>query len=528
MAEITLKFEQICDALGAKYFSARFARVHFLLLCLGLFAIFLGFPEADPDLFARVAMGRLIEIHRNIPLVDPFAYTAKNPIWFDHEWLSGLVFYWLSQNGGDLSLFLFKTIIAFLTLFFLIKSLSENISEVGLESLTTPRSINDKTNQLWSPLTILWLLICSLPLSAIWNSNVRSHIFTFLFLAIFFWAIRDLRDNQSKIPLYFLPALMAIWANAHGGFVLGLIFLATSILSEKNRLPIFICLLACLGATLINPYGLDYWWYIFAALSMHRPLITEWMPTNLILPENWLFVAIASILIAPIAKSPKTILTQPGNLFLLICLYASIKHNRFVPLFAISAFTFGFFSFLRFLNFLSRKSPKYFSMVRRSFIALVSVYIFYSIFALGSFLVHLESFSLRYDEYPSRAFAWLRANYSNGNVLVDFNNGSFALWRLYPKFKISLDGRFEEVYPMSTYWDVMDAYNLNSPKQKAAFERLNPDFILLPNTTDWTVWQDRFGSSWRLAYKDDSFLILSQQTASNNKISEVPIWRPLF
>lgn len=54
--------------------------------------------EADPDLFARVAVGRLVQAHGAIPLIDPFAFTPTLPLWIDHEWLSGVVFWFVISH----------------------------------------------------------------------------------------------------------------------------------------------------------------------------------------------------------------------------------------------------------------------------------------------------------------------------------------------------------------------------------------------------------------------------------------------
>ena len=63
-----------------------------LLPVWALFFLLLFMQQgADPDLFARVAMGRLIHTSMSIPMQDPFAYTPVKDIWIDHEWLSGLL-----------------------------------------------------------------------------------------------------------------------------------------------------------------------------------------------------------------------------------------------------------------------------------------------------------------------------------------------------------------------------------------------------------------------------------------------------
>ncbi|MFH0945791.1 MAG: hypothetical protein V2A76_11385, partial [Planctomycetota bacterium] len=90
-----------------------------LLSLLLLFWIFLREKQVDPDLFGRVAVGRLIEARGGVPEQDPFAYTRTKPVWIDHEWLSGVVFYRVARFGGDSALFLFKLAVCALSILLL-------------------------------------------------------------------------------------------------------------------------------------------------------------------------------------------------------------------------------------------------------------------------------------------------------------------------------------------------------------------------------------------------------------------------
>jgi hypothetical protein len=115
---------------------------------------------------------------------------------------------------------------------------------------------------------------------------------------------------------------------------------------------------------------------------------------------------------------------------------------------------------------------------------------------------------------------------------VDFNNGSFALWRLYPLFQISLDGRYEEVYPDQTVLDVSEALAPKTPQAKAAIERLAPTHILFQNPQAWSEIQNSLGSEWREIYRDDSYTLYSRipnhPTPSNIPGKMETIWDPMF
>lgn len=92
-----------------------------------------------------------------------------------------------------------------------------------------------------------------------------------------------------------------------------------------------------------------------------------------------------------------------------------------------------------------------------------------SILLLSGF-IRLEPFCLKLPEksllasdfnfYPIDAIQYLKENQLSGNLLVYFNWGEYALWNLYPYFRVAIDGRYETVYPHAVcqeYFDFIQA-----------------------------------------------------------------------
>jgi hypothetical protein len=52
-------------------------------------------------MFARIAVGRLVQRDGGVSHTDPFAYTPKLDRWVDPEWLSGVIFWRVAEFGGD-------------------------------------------------------------------------------------------------------------------------------------------------------------------------------------------------------------------------------------------------------------------------------------------------------------------------------------------------------------------------------------------------------------------------------------------
>ena len=125
-----------------------------------------------------------------------------------------------------------------------------------------------------------------------------------------------------------------------------------------------------------------------------------------------------------------------------------------------------------------------------------------------------DKFLLSFDSYPVNALNWLKQYREGGDLLVDFNNGSFALWRLYPDFKISLDGRYEEVYEDHTLVSVNCAMNPSCPEHLNSLSLINPHFILVLTKT---ISSNKFDSNWSEIYRDDSFFILEKSSKKESQ-----------
>ena len=108
------------------------------------------------------------------------------------------------------------------------------------------------------------------------------------------------------------------------------------------------------------------------------------------------------------------------------------------------------------------------------------------------------------------------------------------MWRLYPKFKISVDGRYEEAYPQETVTDNALALSPNNLRGREALERINPTHILASLKTPETDPAALFGNGWKVIYRDPTSAVLSREA---NEASEPPVnynkvpldmWTPLF
>jgi hypothetical protein len=51
------------------------------------------------------------------------------------------------------------------------------------------------------------------------------------------------------------------------------------------------------------------------------------------------------------------------------------------------------------------------------------------------------------EQFPIGAVDFLKRNQVSGNLLLPFDWGEYAIWHLYPRCRVSIDGRYTTAYP---------------------------------------------------------------------------------
>jgi hypothetical protein len=404
-----------------------------LSLILAVYAAFFlfTFHEADEDLWGRMAAGRLTLSEGSVPRKDVFAYVPTKDIWVDHEWLSGVVFHLIHESLGEAGLLGLRAALG--------------LGTMALLCLAT-RGVR--------PWTSAILSLAALPLLAQgFNSVVRAQAFTFLFVALSLFVLERGRRRMVLVPL------AALWANLHGGFVLGPLLLLAYGHPATAALA--------LAASLLNPYGLEYWPYLASALSMPRPEIVEWRPSDLTgLGDLHVqaALALAATLAAAQRPNPARLLSLSGGAL------STILHVRFAPLLG-----------MLIVVSLAPSWEGVFARRRHAF-ALPAMVLALSLIGLGGATAWLRrdlSFRMRVlpDRYPAAAVDRLRGQ--RGNLAVFFNWGEYALYHLYPRVRVSIDGRYETVYPeeiVRANWD----FTRGTPSSETFLDAYPADFALYP------------------------------------------------
>jgi hypothetical protein len=382
----------------------------------------------DPDLWWHLRTGQLIVETGHVPHVDPFSFTRAGHAWVSHEWLSEVVFYELWKRGGPAALIVFSALIWTAGFMFL--------------HWRCPGKRH------WAAAASALGALAAAPC---WG--VRPQMFTFLLASLFLWLIE--RGEHRPALLFWIPPLFLLWLNLHAGFALGpalLLAYAAGLLCEtavgstpwRDAYPILLrvslLLVACLALVPLNPSGAQLYRYPFDTLRSHamRSLIVEWFSPDF---HQWLYrplLVLWLLLLTALASSRARI---NGRVLapLLFTAFAALDAVRHIPIFVLVV-----------IPVLAGALPATAPTPRRRFLPLLRrrsllnavILLLLAAFTLVRWTTLVRDQDMREAErFPRDAAAFLRATNQPSNLFVYYDWGGYAIWKLYPQYRVFIDGR---------------------------------------------------------------------------------------
>lgn len=462
--------------------------------------------KADPDLWGYLTFGRLFWTSDHFPYHDIFSFLPTLPRWVYHEWLTGVLFYPLYQAFGAAGLQGLKFGLGLATL--------------GLVYLSARRL---KAGFLAA---IVGLFIIQGFLT-VGYSPVRAQIFTYAFYALTLYVLETARQAQRWRVLWVLVPVQIFWCNVHGGFLAGLGLVGLYALGEAlSRRPFrpYAGILVLAGlATLINPYGLEYWQYMLQAIIMPRPEIVEWSSLMRIYQAGIdrgeiLYITSVVLIFCLMAWRARWRDLTP-ILALGVTLYLGIRHTRHLVFFLLLTGAYlpvvltGFFAKIA-------SEPQLISLGKRLGWKVPLVAGLVLIASYSATIASRHPLSLVIPPlpdatnqseiyYPVGAVEYITSRHLSGNLLTEFGWGEYLIWNLFPQCKVALDGRYETVYSeklANQYFDFMDG-----GKDWRQFLEKYPVEMVLINRKRKIYLLMQVEKHWRQVYLDQGCALFIKQ-----------------
>jgi hypothetical protein len=479
----------------------------------------LALINADPDLWGYLAFGKLFWNSNRFPYQDVFSYLPTLHPWVYHEWLTGVLFYPIYKFWGFSGLQFLKYCFALATM--------------GLVYITARKRGGQRLA------VALFIILIMRGFIYYGYSPVRAQLFTYFFFALTLYLLETARQTHSWRRLWLLVPIQIFWCNLHGGFLAGLGLVALYALGEAiSRRPFlpYLGVLVVSGlATLINPYGLNYWYYLIHAISMPRPQIAEWGSIYhlyktgdiSIMPIINLLVMVILILLLAWRNQWREL--TPA-LCLVLVMYLGLTHIRhmvFVYLLIgayIPVLLNPYLEGLRSPGKLAEVWDRY-----RRHPGLVLAVIAASLGFFGYHFFQKAPFSLKTlalpasaqavpgNYYPLGAVNYIQKHDLSGKLLTEFGWGEYLIWTLHPRCYVSPDGRYETVYPSKVIKQFF-AWDSGKFGWRTFVNHYPPDMILIDSRSK-LYREIHEASQWRQVYADAGCaLFLRPQGQNAHKI----------
>jgi hypothetical protein len=421
----------------------------------------------DGDLGRHITIGNYILQTKSIPTQDVFSHTMAGEPLVPHEWLAQTTFSLVNSLMGLSGVVLLTALIIAFTF-----------------TLIYEEMIRRGVFRLVALSVTVWAAMAS---SLHWLA--RPHVFTFLFIAIWAFALECLIEKKSA-SIWPFPVVMLIWANTHGAFIAGFIVLGAYYLEwlweflhgqaekEKGRALTMIGGTS-FAVTFLNPAGYHLWETSvgYAGESYLVDHTVEYMSPNFHLPATWPFLFMIVFFLLRLGFAER--MRFRHAVLLAGWAIMGLFSTRNIPLFAIvnaPVLAILVQDSLKNLKFpgIQDSNLKVIEQKLRGFLWPILIVLLIAYMLARDVRLDGAQLGNRYDPsiFPVQAVDWLKAHPQQGNVFNHFTWGGYLLLRTWPEVPVFIDGQtdfygeeltrdYERVITLSDGWeDIIKKYDI--------------------------------------------------------------------
>jgi tetratricopeptide (TPR) repeat protein len=516
-----------------------------ILAIIALFASFaysiLDMPLWDYDFWWHIATGRYIVETGSLPEKDIFSYTSileenKNPFpqWenliLKQYWLSQVIFYVVYDYTGAKGIIILRTTLLIATLLLVFWKLQKNSVSFHI--------------------SFVFLFILFMALNK--STGERPVLFTIFFTALTFFILDDFKLKKGN-KIFLLIPLMLLWANMHGGFIIGIIVIVVFMFGEglniilkkgdytKNEIHIFYAAaITAIAVSFINPAGWDAVHVAMNISAKYKPIHTNIQEyespfviyRQKVYPIQYEYIALVllSIIIVTL-RNRKIVLTHA--ILLLGTLTMSFSALRFIIYYmVIATMILGKETEILFANLIKRRfSEKNYNRI----LAVFAVAVLFSVILYIAGVQRFERLKFHIASgysIPEKAVDFIDKNKLSGNMFNDYAYGGYISWKLYPYHKTFIDTRSLNIITRIEYGWIIQATEyakeVNPSKSSTPlWERLlnhyKINFILIPlldlySNVNPIVLKLAESDKWIPVYCDPISIIFMRDAKQNTEV----------
>jgi hypothetical protein len=481
-------------------------RLFVIILALGLFGM-AARSVTDPDVWWHLRTGQLIVQTHTIFHADPYSFTRYGQPWVDHEWLSQVLIFSVYRLAGwaGLSVAFGAVIAASFLLVFWRCSGRPYIAGV---------------------ITLLGAF-ASAP-----SWGVRPQMLTLLLASVLLLILE--RSYEHPKLLWCTPALMLLWVNLHAGYALGIALMALFLVGDAldaafgfarcgskdghppaaRFRPLALAIAACIAVVPLNPYGTAIYAYPLETLRSRamQSYIGEWLSPNFhqasYLPTLMMILATLALpVLSPRRLRPREVL------LLSVATFAALRSVRHIPIYTLIAIPILSAMVLAWLQVHWRRrrlnaKPSLMSPAKAFFnAALLIGFLIFVVVRVRHVSQHQAEAEAK--EFPTAAASFIATHRPPAPMLNHYNWGGYFIWKLYPEYRVYIDGR-ADLYGDDFMDELATAYYVRGDSWRSPFETWGIRTVVLPPDAP-LVTALRVLPDWETIYADDQAVILTRK-----------------
>jgi hypothetical protein len=426
-----------------------------MLFTLSLIA-FTSTEVSDPDTWQHLASGRYIMQFHAFPAPDPFSFTTEKvaPTYpgeektrlfnITHERVAQILMYLVYANAGFAGLVLLRSALL--------------VAFCGIIGMTAYQ----RTHSFYRGLAAAVLAA-----TLIYDFRTdRPYLFTFVFLAA------TIAILEYRRWLWVLPAMFFLWANTHGGFIVGWVvlglycaealFLRWRGKARPDEVRLWLIALASVLISGLNPTGFQVIPVMIAyRRSTLQTTLWEWQH-----PALW-------------PPAPFSILL----VFAAVLLVRARRQSRPVDWMLLLVFGAAAFTALRNIILAGVVAPlliaSYFPWKRR--ISVAVEYLIALLILAGTGVLILRGHSFQFHsadwKYPARAADFMLAHHITAPMFNTYEFGAYLIWRLWPQERVFIDGRAQSEKVYLDYQRIVYGVMRGPIQTDSVYQALRPQVI---------------------------------------------------